>query len=81
MSSLLYAYCPRRNVDRKTAAIHLLLHAWSYEVAEYQRDRFDWINDAGLLTVSEVHAIERAVWGKLDSSVERPQLDSEKSNE
>jgi hypothetical protein len=81
MNSLLYAYCPRGKVDRKTAAIHLLLHAWRYEAAESKRDRFDWINDVGLITVSEVHAIERAVWGKLDSSVERPQLDSEKSNE
>jgi len=63
MNSLLYAYCPRRTMDRKTAAIQLLLHAWRYESAESDRDRFDWIDDAGLLTVSELQAIARAVWG------------------
>ena len=73
MNSLLYAYCPRGKVERKTAAIHLLLHAWRYEAAESNRDRFDWINDAGLLTVSEIHAIARAVWGTEDGCVERPE--------
>jgi hypothetical protein len=63
MNSLLYAYCPRRKYNRKTAAMHLLLHAWRYELAECKRDRFDWINDVGILTVSEVHAIAREVWG------------------
>ena len=81
INSFLYAYCPCGKVNRKTAAIRLLLHAWRYEAAESKRDRFDWINGAGLLTVSEVHAIARAVWGKQGSSVERPQLESEKSNE
>ena len=64
MNSLLYAYCPRRTLDRKTAAIHLLRHAWRYEANEAERDRFDWINDVGLLTVSELQAVARAVWGK-----------------
>ena len=63
MNSFLYAYCPRKKVDRKTAAIQLLIHAWRYETAESERDRFDWINDTGLLGVSELHAIARAVWG------------------
>ena len=67
MNSLLYAYCPRRKMDRKTAAIYLLLHAWRYELAECKRDRFDWINDVGILTVSEVRAIAREVWGKQGS--------------
>ena len=67
MESILYAYCPRRKVDQKTAAIHLLLHAWRYEAAKSNTGRFDWINDAGLLTVSEIHAIVRAVWEKQDS--------------
>ena len=67
MNSLLYAYCPRRTMDRKTAAIQLLLHAWRYEVAESERDCFDWINDTGLLTVSELQSIARAVWGKQGS--------------
>jgi len=62
MNSFLYAYCPRKKVDRKTAAIQLLIHAWRYETAESERDRFDWINDTGLLGVSELHAIARAVW-------------------
>ena len=63
MNSLLYAYCPRKMMDRKTAAIQLLLHAWRYESAESERDRFDWIDDTGLLTVSELQAIAAAVWG------------------
>ena len=71
MNSFLYAYCPRRKVDKKTAAIQLLLHAWRYEAAKSKRGRFDWINDSGLLKVSEVHAIARAVWGKHDSCYEQ----------
>ena len=63
MNSLLYAYCPRRTLDRKTAAIQLLLYSWRYEAAESDRDHFDWINDTGLLGVPEVQAIARAVWG------------------
>jgi hypothetical protein len=70
MNSFLYTYCPRGKVDRKTAAIHLLLHAWCYEAAESNRNRFDWINDAGLLAVSEVHAIARGVWGIGGGSIE-----------
>ena len=73
INSFLYAYCHRGKVVRKTAAIHLLLHAWRYEAAESNRDQFDWINDAGLLTVSEIHAIARAVWGTEDGCVERPE--------
>ena len=63
MNSLLYAYCPRRAMDRKTAATQLLLYAWRYEAAVSARDRFDWINDTGLLGISEVQAIAAAVWG------------------
>ena len=63
INSFLYAYCPRGKIDRITAAIHLLLHAWRYEAAESDWGRLDWINDAGLLNVSEIHAIARAVWG------------------
>jgi hypothetical protein len=62
MNSLLYAYCPCGTMDRKTAATQLLLYAWRYEAAASARDRFDWINDTGLLGVTEVHAIARAVW-------------------
>ena len=65
MNSLLYAYCPRKKFDRRTAAMQLLLHAWRYELVGSERDRFYWINDAGLLTVSEIHAIAAAVWGSL----------------
>ena len=63
MNSLLYAYCPRGTMDRKTAATQLLLYAWRYEAAVSARDRFDWINDTGLLGVSEVHTIAAAAWG------------------
>jgi hypothetical protein len=72
MNSFLYAYCLRGKIDRKTAATHLLLHTWRYEAAESNRDRFDWINDAGLLTVSEVHAIARDVWGNDGGSAGTP---------
>jgi hypothetical protein len=58
-------------MDRKTAAIQLLLHAWRYESAESDRDRFDWIDDAGLLTVSELQAIARAVWAEKDNCGEQ----------
>jgi hypothetical protein len=50
-------------MDRKMAAIQLLLYVWRYEANETERGRFDWINDTGLLSVSEIHAISTAVWG------------------
>jgi hypothetical protein len=62
VNSLLYVYCQRGTIDRKTAAIHLLHHAWRYEAAESRRGRFDWINGEGLLTVAEIQAIAAAVW-------------------
>jgi hypothetical protein len=62
MMSLLYACCPRRTMDRKTVAIQLLLYARRYNSAESERSRFDWTNDTGLLGVSEVHTIAKAVW-------------------
>ena len=75
MNSLLYAYCPCKAMDRKTAAIQLLLHSWRYEAAASERGRFDWINDAGLLSVSEIHAMARMVWG--DRVTSNPRLQEE----
>ena len=75
MNSLLYAYCPCKAMDRKTAAIQLLLHSWRYEAAASERGRFDWINGAGLLTVSELQAIATVVWG--DRVTSNPRLQEE----
>ncbi|MCX7152176.1 MAG: hypothetical protein NT115_06530 [Proteobacteria bacterium] len=45
----IYAHAPRQNVSAKVAATYLLLDAWSANIAEYELDRFHWINEAAVL--------------------------------
>ena len=52
-----------RRVDPKTAAIHLLLAAWKGDTVMSGLDRFSWINEERLLSVEELTAIAREVWG------------------
>jgi len=59
----LYGYAPRRRDDETQAAIYLLMDAWRQEAANWGLKRFDWINEEGLLSVAEISAISREVWG------------------
>ncbi len=58
----IYAHAPRQNVGARVAAIYLLLDAWSANIAEYELDRFHWINEAAFLSVEEIIAIGRIAW-------------------
>lgn len=59
----LYGYAPRRRIDETQAAIYLLMDAWRQESANWGLKRFDWINEEGLLSVADISAVSRAVWG------------------
>jgi hypothetical protein len=54
----LSGYCARKNVERKTAGIHLLLAFWAAEKGTADGE-FDWINEEGLLSVEDVRAMAR----------------------
>src|SRR4051812_44885758 len=55
----IYAYGPRRGVDAKDAALYLLMDAWRIESGS---ERYDMIDDTGLLSADEISAIAAAVW-------------------
>ncbi|WP_394730736.1 hypothetical protein [Altererythrobacter sp. GH1-8] len=55
-------HVPRGQATNKQAAIHLLADFWKLGIAEEELDRFHWINESGLLTISEVTEIGRLVW-------------------
>ena len=57
-------YCPRKGIDRRTAAIHLLIEFWTMEDATLDDDDH-WINEPGMLSVEEVRAMARAVRARL----------------
>jgi len=56
-------YCNRTNVDREVAAKHLLLEYWKFtgspDEDSFDDEPFDWINEEGLLSISDVQAIVR----------------------
>ena len=58
----LYAYCPKKGIDEKTAAIFLLQDAWKAEAKEYDLDHYFMIDDTGLLSVEDISEIARVVW-------------------
>ena len=61
-------YCPRKGVERKAAAVHLLIEYWRHD-GSAPGDGGHWINEPGLLSIEEVRAVARAVRTKSD---ERP---------
>jgi hypothetical protein len=60
---------PRKGIDRKEAAVHLLIEFWKIE-ASLDTDHFHWIDQVGLLSVEEVMAIGREVWGPQEDDAE-----------
>ena len=60
----LAGHCPRAGIDRRCAAIHLLIANWVAEESAPDDDDH-WINETGLLSVEEIRAIARAVRGRL----------------
>jgi len=58
----LYAYGSKKGIDKKTAAIYLLLDAWSFEQEFLELEHFHILNAVELLSVPEFRAIGRVVW-------------------
>lgn len=56
--------CVRRaGVSWEQAATYLILEYWKAEECENRIGRFDWVNEEGLLEISDINAIAREVWG------------------
>ena len=55
---------PRTGVDQKQAAVYLLLEFWAFDAKEGDVDEFHWINEDGYLSIAELAAIAREVWGE-----------------
>ena len=51
------------SADERTAAIHLLIDFWRFDAKEGDVDEFHWINEADYLSIAELAAIARGVWG------------------
>ena len=59
-------YVPRRGVDQKQAAVYLLLEFWTFDAQENSVDEFHWINEDGFISIAELAAIAREVWGEAE---------------
>ena len=59
-------YVPRRGADQKQAAVYLLLEFWAYDAQENSVDEFHWINEDGFISIAELAAIARKVWGEAE---------------
>ena len=55
---------PGRGVEQKQAAVYLPLEFWAYDAKESDVDEFHWINEDGYLSIAELAAIAREVWGE-----------------
>ena len=56
----------RRGVSEKQAAVHLLLDYWNDEIVESYLDHFHWINEEHYLSIAEIMAIAKEVWGEVE---------------
>ena len=59
-------YVPRRGADQKQAAVYLLLEFWTFDAQENSVDEFHWINEDGFISIAELAAIAREVWGEAE---------------
>ena len=57
------AYSGRTEADERTVAAHMLLEAWRDDAEHQLMDHYHWNNNAGCLSVEDVQAIAREVWG------------------
>jgi hypothetical protein len=53
----------KRGLLEHQAAVHLLIEFWKTEAEESGVDQFHWINESDGLSVAELMAIAREVWG------------------
>jgi len=57
------ACVPKRDITQRQAAVHLLLEYWKELATEDTLDHYHWINEEASLSVSDLTAIAREVWG------------------
>ena len=55
---------PRRGVSEHQAAVYLLLEFWRDEATDNSLDKFHWINEDDFLSIPDLAAIARIVWGE-----------------
>jgi hypothetical protein len=53
----------RQGVTQRQAAVHLLIAFWRFDAENNKLDEYHWINDADYLSVADISAIAREVWG------------------
>jgi hypothetical protein len=60
-----YAFCLKRNVPAKPAAIYLLLEGWKAELAYYNSpdEAFHYVTGEGLLSAAELNLAAKVIWG------------------
>jgi hypothetical protein len=60
--------CDREGIEKQLAAIHLLLEYWRFHQdekrAHLDSEPYDWINEEGLLSISDVRSIVRELNAK-----------------
>jgi hypothetical protein len=60
---IVVGYVADHGVSQEEAAVHLITEFWKDEAEESSLDHFHWINEAEYLSVAQMAAIGRAVWG------------------
>jgi hypothetical protein len=61
----------KKGVSELQAAGHLLIEFWNFDAKESDVDQFHWINEEGYLSVADLAAIARVVWGLTKRSTRR----------
>ena len=53
----------RRGVSQTQAGVYLLIAFWRQEITDSSLDQFHWINEAVELSVAQLGAMAREIWG------------------
>lgn len=61
---VLYCFAEYGDADGHAAAVYLLHDAWADEASRESIDHFHWVNHEGVLSVSDLTAIARSIWGE-----------------
>lgn len=59
----LAASVPHKGCTEREDAIHLLRATWQWGHDDCELDQSHWVNDTDLLSIADLAAIARAVWG------------------
>ena len=56
----------KKGVSERQAAVYLLVEFWKEEAEKSDVDQFHWINEDGYLSIADLAAIARVVWGEAE---------------